>query len=373
MVGLIDFFLSFPGGQITATVILFAISWGALNLLFASAMMLLKKASEKTKTRLDDKIIARLSGIFQFFIIVFSLYISVWLVYKDVSIFGISITTLFIVIIILISGYALMRIVDVFLEWYADEIAPKTETKFDEEYMPLIRNVIRATLIIITILIALSYLGIDITPALAGLGIAGLAVGLALQDTLANFFAGLYLLADRPIRPGDYIKVGGDEGYVEDVGWRSTRLVTWDNKLVVLPNKVLAEQTIMNFFGPTEPTRHVIEIGVAYGSDLDKVERAILRAVKETEKSEQEMDPSVEPFVRLDRFGDFSIIFKVGFSVKNYTKRGIVSSKVLKNIYNEFRKEGISIPFPTHTVYLVTQPEKTDEKTDEKRQKRKKS
>jgi MscS family membrane protein len=368
MLAFMDFFLSLPGGQITAAVVLFALAWSIFNILLAVFVALFKKLTERTKTKLDDRILARLSGILQFFIIILSAYLSLWLVYGETSVFGISITTIFAVLTILTAGYAVMRVVDTILEWYEEEIAPKTETKFDEEYMPLIRNVVRITLLVITLLIALSYLGIDITPALAGLGIAGLAVGLALQDTLANFFAGLYLLADRPVRKGDYIKVGGEEGYVEDVGWRSTRLVTWDNKLVVLPNKVLAEQTIVNFFGPTEPTRHVIEVGVAYGSDLDKVEKAILRAIKEAEKVDKNMDPSVEPFVRVDRFDDFSIVFKAGFYVKDYTKRFSTASVVLKNIYKEFQREGISIPFPTHTIYMASQAKKTEkpEKTGKK-------
>ncbi|MEM2948683.1 MAG: mechanosensitive ion channel family protein [Candidatus Anstonellales archaeon] len=352
---LVDFLVSLPGGQVTAAIVLFAILWGVLNILLAAFIALSKKVTERTKTKLDDLILARLSGILQVFIVVLSAYLSLWLVHGEIEILGFSLATIFAVLMILIVGYAFMKFVDTLLEWYEEEIAPKTDTKFDEEYMPLIRNIVRVTLLLITVLIALSYLGIDITPALAGLGIAGLAVGLALQDTLANFFAGLYLLADRPVRVGDYIRVGGEEGYVEEVGWRSTRLVTWDNKLIVLPNKVLAEQTIVNFFGPTEPTRHVIEVGVAYGSDLDQVERAIMSAIKETQKSDKNMDPSIEPFVRVDRFDDFAIVFKVGFSVKDYTKRFATASAVFKNIYKEFQKEGITIPFPTRTVYTVTQ------------------
>ncbi len=358
MVAFMDFFLSLPGGQITAAIALFAAGWSILNILLATFVALFKKLTERTKTKLDDTILARLSSTLQFFIILLSAYISIWLVYGEIFIFSVSLTTAFTVLTILTAGYALMRVVDTILEWYEEEIAPKTEAKFDEEYMPLIRNIVRITLLVVAVLIALSYLGIDITPALAGLGIAGLAVGLALQDTLANFFAGLHLLADRPIRTGDYIKVGGEEGYVEEVGWRSTRLVTWDNRLVVLPNKVLTEQTIVNFSGPTEPTKHTIEIGVAYGSDLDKVERVILKAIKETQKFDKNMDLSVEPSVMVNRFDNFAIVFRIGFSVKDYTKRLAVASNILKNIYKEFKKEGISIPFPTHTIYLAGQRKK---------------
>lgn len=361
----IDFFLSLPGGQITAAIVLFAILWGAMNIFLAAFISISKRVSEKTKTKLDDLILARMGGILQVFVVVLSVYLSLWLVHWEMSVFGVSFTTIFAVLMIVIVGYALMRFVDTLLEWYEQEIAPKTDTKFDEEYMPLIRNIIRITFLLITVLVALSYLGVDITPALAGLGIAGLAVGLALQDTLSNFFAGMYLLADRPIRVGDYIKVGGEEGYVLEVGWRSTRLVTWDNKLVVIPNKVLVEQTIVNFFGPTAPTGHTVEICVAYGSDLDKVEKVILKAIKETQKIDKNIDLSIEPFVRVDRFDDFAVVFKAGFSVKDYTQRLATAGNVLKSVYKEFQREGISIPFPTHTIYIGK--EKRSEKKKTKR------
>ncbi len=360
MIAFMEFFLSLPGGQITATIVLFAVAWVLFRIALAALFAMSKKVTEKTKTRLDDKILASLSGVLNFFIIILSAYLSIWIVYGAVSVFGIPIATVFAVITILLAGYALTKFVDISLEWYEQEIAPTTDTKFDEEYMPLIRNIVRITLLIITVLVALSYLGVDITPALAGLGIAGLAVGLALQDTLANFFAGIYLLADRPVRIGDYIKVGGEEGRVEEVGWRSTRLTTWDNRLVVLPNKVLAEQTIVNYFGPTKPMRHVIEVGVAYGSDLDKVESVILKAIKEVQKTDPRMDPKEEPSVRVDKFGDFAITLKAVFFVRDYLQRLGVASSIMKKIYKEFQKEGISIPFPTRTLYMAGQAGKTE-------------
>lgn len=366
MLSFMDFFLSLLGGGITTTIVLFAAALVIFRIIVMALLAVFKKAMEKTKTKLDDKILADISRVLNFFIIILSAYLSVWLVYGQVSVFDIPLATVFIVITILLAGYTVTKVVDTSLEWYEQEIAPTTDMKFDEEYMPLIRNIVRITLLLLTVLVALSYLGIDITPALAGLGIAGLAVGLALQDTLANFFAGIYLLADRPVRIGDDIKVVGEEGRVEEVGWRSTRLITWDNRLVVLPNKLLTEQVIVNYSRPTRPVKHVIEIGVAYGSDLEKVEQIILKAIKEVQKTDSRMNPKEEPSIRLAKFGDYAIIFNALFFVNNYSQRFGAASSIMKKIYKEFQKEGISIPFPTHTIHFAGKQEKIKEKNKTK-------
>lgn len=362
MLGFMDFFLSLPGGGITATILLFATALVILRITVMALLAVFKKATEKTKTKLDDMILVSIGKLLNFFIILLSAYLSVWLVYGPVSVFGIPLATVFMVITILLAGHGLTNVVDLSLEWYEHEIAPTTDTKFDKEYMPLIRNIVRITLIIITVLVALSYLGIDITPALAGLGIAGIAVGLALQDTLTNFFAGLYILADRSVRIGDYIKVGVEEGVVDEIGWRSTRLTTWDNRRLVIPNKILTEQVIVNYFTPTKPVKHVIEVGVAYGSDLEKVEHVILRAIKEVQKTDPRMNPKEEPFVRVAKFADYAVIFNASFFVNDYLQRFGVASSIMKKIYKEFQKEGIQIPFPTHTIYLSGNQEKIEEK-----------
>jgi len=137
----------------------------------------------------------------------------------------------------------------------------------------------KALIILIGLLIAMDSLKISITPLLTTLGIGGLAVALAFKDTLANFFAGLYILADRPIRLGDYIKLeGGPEGYVESIGWRSTRMRTLFNNIVVIPNSKVSESIITNYFLPERRVSLVLNIGVSYDSGSRKVEASRRRS-----------------------------------------------------------------------------------------------
>src|SRR4029079_4930090 len=141
----------------------------------------------------------------------------------------------------------------------------------------LVRAAVRGTILRIGALVMLDSLGVQITPLLTALGVGGLAVALALQDTLSNLFAGVHLLADRPIRVGDYVKIAESiEGYVVDVGWRSTRVRTLGNNVVIVPNKRVAESIIVNYDMPERRMSLGVAVSVAYGSDPERVEAVVV-------------------------------------------------------------------------------------------------
>ena len=199
----------------------------------------------------------------------------------------------------------------------------------------------------------LNTLNINITPFITSLGIAGLAVGLALQDTLSNFFAGLYILISKKIKPGDYISLdSGIEGYVEDITWRNTTIRQLPNNIVIVPNSKLASSIITNYYLPEKELAVLVQVGVSYNSDLEKVEKVTIEVAKEVMKEVPGGVPNFEPFIRYHTFGDFSINFTVILRAQTYVDRYLVTHEFVKRLHKRYKEEGIEIPFPIRTVYL---------------------
>jgi len=213
--------------------------------------------------------------------------------------------------------------------------------------------IIKIVIFFIGFILILNTLNINITPFITSLGIAGLAVGLALQDTLSNFFAGLYILISKKIKPGDYISLdSGIEGYVEDITWRNTTIRQLPNNIVIVPNSKLASSIITNYYLPEKELAVLVQVGVSYNSDLEKVERVTIEVAKEVMKEVPGGVPNFEPFIRYHTFGDFSINFTVILRAQSYVDRYIVTHEFIKKLHKRYKEEGIEIPFPIRTVYL---------------------
>jgi small-conductance mechanosensitive channel len=208
---------------------------------------------------------------------------------------------------------------------------------------------------VLGIVIVLENLGVSLTAVWTTLGVGSVAVALALQETLSNFFAGLYLLADRPVAPGNYIKLdSGQEGFVVRIGWRSTSLRTLANNTVVVPNSTLGKAVISNFSLP-EPRMGVsIQVSVAYGTDPRQVERVLLEIAHDAMHDGLEGLLAVPaPGVGLlPGFGASSLDFTLSVNVAQFTDQFFVQSELRKRIVERFRKEGIEIPLPTRTLLL---------------------
>ncbi len=218
----------------------------------------------------------------------------------------------------------------------------------------LVYGILKGTIIIIGILIILSILGISITPLITALGVGGLAVALALQDTLANLFAGIHILAEKSIRVGDFIKLEtGEEGYVEDITWRTTRIRMLPNNLVIIPNSKLAQSIVTNYYLPEKRMAVLIPISVSYSSDPELVERILIEEVKKAVGEVPGLLGSPEPLVRLiPGFGESSINFTLICHVREFVDQYLVQHELRKRIFKRFKEEGIEIPFPIRTVYL---------------------
>ena len=218
----------------------------------------------------------------------------------------------------------------------------------------LVQNVVRLLLLILGIALILQNLGINITTLVATLGISGLAVALALQDTLGNLFAGMQIIMSRQIRTGDYVALStGEEGAVTDIQARNTTIRTFpERNRVLVPNSILASTVVTNYSLPHRRLLITLPIGVAYDSDLDKVEGVTLEVAMEVLSEVEGGLTDEEPFVRYEEFSDFSINFLLRVPVRQFTDQFLIRHELVKRMHRRYGAEGIEIPFPIRTVYM---------------------
>lgn len=217
----------------------------------------------------------------------------------------------------------------------------------------LLSNLARIIVFMFGGLVILDTLGISITPILTTLGIGGLAVALAFQDTLSNLFSGLYIIISRQVRAGDYVKLQtGEEGYVADISWRNTTIREITNNLVVIPNSKLGSAIFTNYHLPAKDLRVPIQVSVSYDSDLDKVERVTVEVAREVMQEITDDRCDFEPFVRYHAFGDFSIQLTVFLSVNEFFEQRMAKHEFIKRLHRRYQQEGIKIPFPSRDIYV---------------------
>jgi small-conductance mechanosensitive channel len=218
----------------------------------------------------------------------------------------------------------------------------------------LTQHLAQLGVVMLGMLVLLNLLGIPITPILTALGVGGLAVALALQDTLSNLFAGFYVAVAGQVRLGDYIKLdSGEEGYVTDISWRSTSIRALPNNLIVIPNAKLAQAIVTNFHLPEKRMSLVMPVSVAYGSDPDLVERVLIEVARQGAGEIPGLLAEPAPFVRfIPGFGESSLDFSLISQVSEFVDQFLVQHELRKRILRRFQAEGIQIPFPTRTVYV---------------------
>lgn len=218
----------------------------------------------------------------------------------------------------------------------------------------LSQNLAKLTVVALGLLMVLHGLGIPIAPLLTALGVGGLAVALALQDTLSNLFAGFYLTLARQMRVGDYVKLdSGQEGFIEDISWRATQVRMLANNIVFVPNKKLSEAIITNYDRPTQDLAVLVEMGVDYRSDLSQVERVTIEVGRDVMKTVVGGVPDFEPFIRFHTFAESSINFTVILRGKTFVDQYLVKHEFIKQAHARYQHEGITIPFPIRTVYMA--------------------
>ncbi len=212
-------------------------------------------------------------------------------------------------------------------------------------------GIARGLVLGIGLLMILGTLGISITPIVASLGISSLAVALALQPTLGNFFSGVQLVIDKPVRVGDFIELeSGEQGFVERIGWRSTWIRMLPNNTIIMPNSVLSESRIINYFYPAPELSVPVDVGVHYSSDLEHVERVTLEVARQVLQEHEWGVGDYDTFVVFHTFDSSSINFTVMLRAQEYYKRFWVKSAFIKALHRRYAEEGIVIPFPIRAL-----------------------
>lgn len=237
------------------------------------------------------------------------------------------------------------------IDWYLASLATSATRVVDLRLLPLIRRVGGVIIYAIGGLLLMDVLGINISPLIAGLGLGGLAVALAIQPTLANLFAGTYVMTEGVIATGDYIQLeNGLKGYVVEVGWRSTRIRDWRNNLVVVPNSKFAETIITNFQQPTHAVNVYFECGTSYDSDLYRVEEICLEVMDTVVDSHPMAIKEYGKYFAFDNFGDSNVNFWLFVQATDRWGSFVVQSDMMKLLHKRFQEEGIVINYPVRTL-----------------------
>jgi len=311
------------------------------------AFNVLQKWAEKTDTRVDDIIILVIKTPSIYWCIAIGLYIGLAVSeVPDRYILYIN-KTIYIIIILSITFATAKLSGDIFAYFIKKADLPIPTTG-------LANGIVKGMIVIVGILIILNLLGISIAPLITALGIGGLAVALALQDTLSNLFAGIHILIERSLRVGDFIRLeNGQEGYIEDITWRTTRIRMLPNNIVVIPNNKLAQSIVTNYYLPDKSMSILIPISVSYSSDPERVEQILLDEAKKAVKDVPGLLAEPGPLVRLiPGFEESSISFTLICCVREFGDQFLVQHELRKRIFKRFHQEGIDIPFPQMTVHI---------------------
>lgn len=311
------------------------------------AFKVLHRWSERTETKLDDHIVATLKVPSLFWCLAIGLYAGISVSTLSERYIHSS-TNLINIIVVLSVTLAAANLASRLLAYYVDR------SNLPIPSTGIANGILKTTIIVIGFLVIMSMLGISITPMLTALGVGGLAVALALQDSLANLFSGLHILMEKPIRIGDFIRLEtGQEGYVEDITWRTTRVRMLPNNMVVIPNSKLSQSIITNYYLPERRMSLLLSIGVSYAEDPEKIEAILVEEAKLAVGHVEGLLGDPEPFVRfIPGFGQSSLDFTLICQVNEFTDQYLAQHELRKRIFKRFREEGIEIPFPQRTVYL---------------------
>jgi MscS family membrane protein len=305
---------------------------------------ILKPLAKKTKTLVDDLIIKSISSVIFYIILVLGFKVGFNTLEIETEIYH-SLVDSFLVIMVMV---ALLRIIHNMSKHWLEDWAEKTESTADDRLIPLVEKILKAIVIVLAVIFVFDSWNVDISPLLATAGIAGIAIGFAVRDSLANIMGGIQLVLDKTFKVGDKIQIeSGEMGVILDIGLRSTKLRTYDNEVIYIPNGQLSNSKVKNFTVPDLSVRVNVNFGVEYGSDPEHVRQVVADAIKKIETVVE----NPEPIVEFTKMSDFSLDFTARAWVQNFGKAYRTQIKMTDVIYNALNEANIGIPFPTHTIF----------------------
>jgi small-conductance mechanosensitive channel len=337
--------------ELLVALLIFALFWGLAKLLSYFLTVWGPRLTSFTATDLDDRILARVTPPAGLLVIFAGLYIAVRHLPFPEMVHIIASGAVFVVNMIILTNIA-YRVMGEILNWYSARVAERTGASLDRQIMPLLEKLVSIFLIFTALIITLKHFNYDILSLVTALGIGSLAIGLAAKDTLANMISGFTLMIDRPFRIGDRIQLtSGQWGDVADIGLRSTKIMTADNTLLIIPNSELCNTTIINLAFPDIRGKGKVNFGIAHGSDVEMVKNLMVAIAGEIPEILAEPQPEAY-FVS---FGESALNMALFFWAADYTKVYALTDRLNTLILRRFKESGIEIPYPTRTVILESQ------------------
>jgi len=332
VVAMLILILSFVAAQIT-------------NFLFNKVFIVF---TAKTKTDVDDKIMEILNMPIFYSVVLFGAYQS-FIYINILSKFSDKFAGIIQSVAVIIWTYAIAKLVKIIISELGFKFAAKTKSTLDDELMPLFQKLSNLIIYFAGIMIIFGIWNIDITPLLASAGIAGFVIAFAAKDTISHLFGGISMYFDRPFKVSDRIQLeSGEIGDVLEIGIRSTRIKTFDETVVVIPNSIIANSKIINYNQPESKIKVKMHINVAYGSNIEKVKKTLLDITNKIEGVEKDPAPSVH----FSDLGDYALEFLIVLWVDSPGHQFVTLSQKLLALRAHHVYEGILIPFPTQSIYV---------------------
>ena len=330
---------------------------GGIFLIFAGIAFLvravmsrwIRRWAQETATTMDDRILSNVGHPLFYIILIYGLDYAISGLPFDNKFINAIRGLIFIVGIVVVT-VIVYRVTMTFIDWYGERLRKRRSTaNLVREFIPLIKRVTSIVIFTLAVIVVLKHFNYNAWSLLTAMGVGSLAIGLAAKETLTNMISGFSIMIDRPFHPGDRIELAsGEIGDVQQIGLRSTRIKTFDNTILVVPNTALVNASLVNYCYPDFKVKARVKVGIAYGSDIERAKRIMLETTKEVPSILQDPPPSVY----FTEFGDFSLNLLMIFWVKEYTQMLDAKDRVNSMIHARFAEEGIEIPFPIQTVFL---------------------
>ena len=343
-------FILEAGAYLVSHPYLHAVSIFAFAMLIAEFLLfffkhVVEKIVQKTKTRLDNKIVFRVEHPLVILVVLVGLLLAIRKIVFSLYFFENFIVT----IIVFVVAYVFSGIANILIiYWQKSRVNWESSSEFHDEVLPLISSLIRIVISIIALIVILQIWGVEVGTLIASIGIVGVILGFAFQDTMKNIFGGIALISDNSIKKHDVIKLeSGEIGEIVEMSLRSTQIKTLDGDFLLVPNGILANTRFTNYALPTTTMRLTVPVGVVYGSDPNFVKQVLLSVLKG--RNDVLTLPRRE--VRFVKMNDFSMDFELLFYISDYHERYIIADAITTEVYLALDRNGIAIPFPTRTIY----------------------
>ena len=343
-----DGFLLFWAKEILGALLILTFFWMLSHLLVLILNKWGRRLASFTATDLDDRILQRIIPHVSRLLIMLGIYLSIRSLPLHERLFTILSGLLFICLVVIV-GSLIYHAIDELLKWYVAGRQDVAGSVMSRQLVPIAEKIISLMLMGTALIVILKHFNYDIFSLVTALGVGSLAVGMAAKDTLAHMISGFTLMLDRPFRIGDRIQLaGGQVGDVLDIGLRSTKIKTLDNQQLIIPNSDLCNTILTNQAFPDARAKGRINVGVAYGSDVERVKQLLMATALEVEAVLQ--DPAPEAY--FVSFGDSALSMALFFWVDEYANLFAVTDRINTQIIRCFRENNIEIPYPTRTVIM---------------------